>query len=34
VIALDRAILTEPVGKLSRAKVDLVISGIDVVLGR
>jgi mRNA interferase MazF len=34
VIALDRAILTEPVGKLSRAKVELLLSGIDIVLGR
>jgi mRNA interferase MazF len=34
VIALDRAVLTERVGKLSRAKVELLLSGIDVVLGR
>jgi len=34
VIALDRTILTDPVGKLSRAKVELILSGIDVVLGR
>lgn len=34
VIALDKTTLTERVGKLSRAKVDLLLSGIDVVLGR
>lgn len=30
----DRYILTERVGKLSRAKLELVLAGIDVVLGR
>jgi mRNA interferase MazF len=34
VVALDRSVLTERAGKLSRAKVDLLLSGIDVVLGR
>ena len=34
VVALDKAILTERVGKLSRVKVELVLSGIDVILGR
>jgi mRNA interferase MazF len=34
IIALDKSVLTEPVGKLSRAKVDLLLAGIDVVLGR
>lgn len=34
VIALDRAVLTERVGKLSRAKLELLLAGIDVVLGR
>lgn len=33
-IALDKSLLTERTGKLSRAKVDLLLSGIDVVLGR
>lgn len=33
-IALDKAMLAERLGKLSRAKVDLLLSGIDVVLGR
>jgi hypothetical protein len=31
---LDKTLLAERVGKLSQAKVDLVLSGIDVVLGR
>ena len=34
VVAIDKALLTERVGKLPRAKVELVLSGIDVVLGR
>ncbi len=34
VVALDRAALTERTGKVSRAKIQLVLSGIDVVLGR
>jgi mRNA interferase MazF len=34
VVAVDKVFLTERVGKLSRAKVELVLSGIDVVLGR
>jgi mRNA interferase MazF len=33
-IALDRTVFTECVGKLSRAKVQLVLAGIDVILGR
>ena len=33
-VALDRTLLTEWVGKLSRAKIELVLSGVDVVLGR
>jgi len=33
-VTLDRASLTERVGKLSRAKLELVLFGIDVVLGR
>ena len=32
--ALDRTVLTERVGKLSRSKLELVLSGVDVVLGR
>ncbi len=34
VVALDRAVLSERVGKLSRAKVELLLAGIDIVLGR
>jgi mRNA interferase MazF len=33
-VPLDRSWLTERTGKLSRAKLDLVLRGIDVVLGR
>jgi mRNA interferase MazF len=33
-VALDRTVLTERVAKLSRAKLELVLAGIDVVLGR
>ena len=34
IVALDKALLTERVGKLPGAKVELLLSGIDVVLGR
>ena len=34
IVTLDKALLTERMGKLSRAKLDLVLFGIDVVLGR
>jgi len=34
VVALDKSLLTKRVGKLSRAKTDLVLAGIDVVLGQ
>jgi len=33
-VALDKAILTERVGKLSTPKLELVLAGIDTVLGR
>lgn len=33
-VTLDRSVLGERVGKLSRPKLDLVLAGIDVVLGR
>jgi hypothetical protein len=33
-LALDKELLTKRVGKLPRAKLDLILSGIDVVLGR
>lgn len=34
VVALDKVLLTARMGKLSQAKVELLLSGIDVVLGR
>ena len=34
VVAVDKVFLIERVGKLSRVKVELVLAGIDVVLGR
>ncbi|MGQ0813864.1 MAG: type II toxin-antitoxin system PemK/MazF family toxin [Gemmatimonadota bacterium] len=34
IVALDRSVLTERTGKVPRAKLQLVLSGIDVVLGR
>ena len=34
VITLDRSLLVEHVGKLPQAKLKLILSGIDVVLGR
>jgi mRNA interferase MazF len=34
VVSVDRGLLTEPVGKLSAAKLRLLLAGIDVVLGR
>jgi mRNA interferase MazF len=33
-VTLDKADLTERAGKLSRSKLEVVLSGIDVVLGR
>ena len=33
-IALDKSILRERVGKLPRVKVDLILRGIDIVIGR
>jgi mRNA interferase MazF len=33
-IALDKSLLTQRTGKLPRTKVELLLSGIDVVLGR
>ena len=34
VIALDKSLLTKRVGRLSDAKLKLILAGIDVVLGR
>jgi mRNA interferase MazF len=34
IVALDRGVLTERVGRLPRDLVELVLAGIDVILGR
>jgi hypothetical protein len=34
IVALDRDLLTERVGKLPRSKVILILAGIDMVLGK
>lgn len=34
ILSLDKDLLTEPVSKLSRQKLELVFAGIDLVLGR
>ena len=34
IIALDKSVLTERVGKLPRAKLELLFAGLDLVLGR
>ncbi|HEY8211745.1 MAG TPA: type II toxin-antitoxin system PemK/MazF family toxin [Myxococcaceae bacterium] len=34
IIALDRSVLTERVGRISRRQLTLLLTGIDVVLGR
>jgi mRNA interferase MazF len=34
IVALGKVLLTERVGKLPRAKIDLLLASIDVVLGR
>jgi mRNA interferase MazF len=34
VVSLDRELLTEEVAKLSKRQLELILSGIDVVLGR
>lgn len=34
VVALDRELLEEPVGQLSRPKIDELLAGIDIILGR
>ena len=34
IVTLDRTVLTERIAKLSRSKLELVLSGIDVILGR
>ncbi len=34
ILTLDRGLLTELVGKLSKARTELILTGIDVILGR
>ena len=34
IVATDRTFLTERVGKLSRSNLELVLTGIDIVIGR
>jgi mRNA interferase MazF len=34
IVALDRAVLRDRAGKLSQKRLELVLNGIDVVLGR
>jgi mRNA interferase MazF len=34
ILTLDRAVLTDCAGKVSRARVQLILAGLDVVLGR
>jgi mRNA interferase MazF len=34
VVTLDKTVLTERVGKVPRAKLELILAGIDVILGR
>ena len=34
IVTIDRTLLTAPVGKLSSRQLQLVLSGIDIVLGR
>ena len=34
VVTLDKTVLTDRTGKLPRAKLDLILTGIDVILGR
>jgi mRNA interferase MazF len=34
IVTLDKSLLTERVGRLSAAKLELMLSGIDIVIGR
>jgi len=34
IVALDKDLLTKPVGKLQRARLELLLAGIDTALGR
>lgn len=33
-VTVDREFLSERVGKLARAKLELILAGVDVILGR
>jgi len=34
IVTLDRELLTEEVGKLSKRQLELIFAGIDIILGR
>ena len=34
IVALDRDLITEEVGKLAKRQLELILTGIDIVLGR
>jgi mRNA-degrading endonuclease toxin of MazEF toxin-antitoxin module len=34
IVTLDRDLMTEEVGKLAKPQLELVLAGIDIVLGR
>ena len=34
IVALDKSLLTERAGRLTKAKLELILSGVDVILGR
>src|SRR6266508_4880279 len=34
IVTLDRVLLTEEVGKLSKRQLELILAGIDIILGR
>ena len=34
IVALDRGLITEEVGKLAKRQLELILTGIDIVLGR
>jgi mRNA-degrading endonuclease toxin of MazEF toxin-antitoxin module len=34
IVSVDKELLTTPVGKLSRSNLELVLAGIETVLGR
>jgi mRNA interferase MazF len=34
IVTLDRSLLTEAIGRLTPAKLELILAGVDVILGR